>query len=180
MKKKTFLIIGFIVLIVYSLNAQSVDIGPQIGYYKVPDADNGSYMVGLALRLKLGSALGVEASFNYRSESYANNLLKVRSLPVMLTGLLYPLPFVYGALGFGWYNLTYDYDQTRLPLFTDETTQKVGWHFGGGLELPIGSNVLLTGDIRYVFLNYDFKQFPGSGGVNSNFTILTVGLLFGL
>lgn len=98
----------------------------------------------------------------------------------MVTGLIYPVPIIYGAIGIGWYNLTYDYNQNLAPLLQNETTQKVGWHFGGGLELPLGSNITLTGDIRYVFLNYDFKQFPGSNNINSDFTVLTVGLLFGL
>lgn len=98
----------------------------------------------------------------------------------MVTGLIYPLPIVYGAMGAGWYNVTYDYDQSRLPLFTDETTQKFGWHFGGGVELPVGSSIKITGDVRYVYLNYDFKEIPGSSGLKSNFVVITVGLLFGL
>jgi opacity protein-like surface antigen len=99
---------------------------------------------------------------------------------VMVTGLIYPLPIVYGAIGAGWYSVTYDYDQSILPLLVDETTQKVGWHFGGGVELPVGSSFILTGDIRYVFLNYNFKQIPGSTDMKSNFTVITVGILFGL
>jgi opacity protein-like surface antigen len=182
MLKKILLIIAIMALIVSCMNAQSISLGPQLGYYKAQDADNGSYMGGAALRLKLNSVLGVEASINYRSEQYGNGALTVRSWPVTVTGLIYPLPIIYGAMGFGWYNVTYDYDQSKplMSLFQDETTQKVGWHFGGGLELPIGSSVILTGDIRYVFLNYDFKQLPGSGASKSNFTIFTVGLLFSL
>jgi opacity protein-like surface antigen len=180
MWKKTFLIMGLTTLMVAHMNAQSMSLGPQLGYYKAQNADKGSYMVGLAWRLKLMPVLGVEASINYRQEKYANDALTVRSWPVMVSGLIYPLPIVYGAFGFGWYNLTFDYDQNKLPLLKDETTQKVGWHFGGGLELPIGSSFTLTGDIRYVFLNYDFKEFPGSGDLKSNFTVITVGFLFGL
>ncbi|MCX5753042.1 MAG: outer membrane beta-barrel protein, partial [Candidatus Krumholzibacteria bacterium] len=113
-------------------------------------------------------------------EKYADDLLTVRSWPVMVTGLIYPLPMIYGAMGFGWYNTTFDYDQNRLPLLKDETAQKVGWHFGGGVELPVGTKVKLTADIRYVFLNYDFKEIPGHGDMSSNFYVLTAGLLFGL
>ena len=167
-------------LMVTHLNAQSSGFGPQLGYYKAQDADDGTYTGGLALRLKLMSVFGVEASINNRQEKYANDALTVRSWPVMVTGLIYPVPIAYGAIGFGWYIVTLHYDQNKFPLFADETTQKVGWHFGGGLELPLGSNITLTGDIRYVFLNYDFKQFPGSNNINSDFTVLTVGLLFGL
>ena len=63
---------------------------------------------------------------------------------------------------------------------SSETKQQFGWHFGGGLELPVFSSVKLVGDMRYVFLNYNFKSFPGSNGVNSNFYVMSVSLLFGL
>ena len=177
---KMLLLIGLITLLVAQVNAQSISLGPQLGYYKARDADNGSIMGGVTCRLKLTPVLGAEASINYRQEKYANGALTVSSWPVMVTGLFYPLPIVYGAIGMGWYNLTFKYDQSKLPFFKDETIKKVGWHFGGGVELPVGPNIKLTGDIRYVFLNYDFKQIPGSGNLKSNFTVITVGLLFGL
>jgi len=175
-----FLIMGLTALMVTQVNAQSIGIGPQVGYYKALDADEGNFTGGVALRLKLIPFLGVEASINYRQEKYADDLLTVRSWPVMVTGLIYPLPMIYGAMGFGWYNTTFDYDQDRLPLLKDDTAQKVGWHFGGGVELPVGTKVKLTADIRYVFLDYDFKDIPGSADLNSNFYVITAGLLFGL
>ncbi|MCX6150802.1 MAG: outer membrane beta-barrel protein [Ignavibacteriales bacterium] len=173
------LIIGLTALMVAQVNAQSVSLGPQVGYFKTMDSDRSNYTGGVALRAKLIPILGVEASINYRQEKYGDGLLTVRSWPVMITGLIYPLPIVYGAMGMGWYNTTLDYDQSKLPLLKDETTQKVGWHFGGGLELPVGS-IKLTADIRYVFLNYDFNQLPGSNDISSNFYVITVGFLFAL
>lgn len=180
MLKKMLLIMGLTALMVAQVNAQSIGIGPQAGYYKAQGADQGNFMGGAALRLKLIPVLGVEASINYRQEKYAGDLLTVRSWPVMVTGLIYPLPMIYGAMGFGWYNTTIDYDQSRLPLLKDETAQKVGWHFGGGVELPVGTKVKLTADIRYVFLDYDFKEIPGHGDLSSNFYVITAGFLFGL
>ena len=160
------------------VNAQSINLGPQLGFYKAQDADDRTYAGGVAMRLKFMSVLGVEASISNRQERYAKGALTVRSWPVvMITGLIYPLPIVYGAMGFGWYNATFQYDHSMLPLFTDETTQKVGWHFGGGVELPITTYLLLTGDFRYVFLNYNFKAIPGRGDLKSNFTVITVGFL---
>jgi len=180
MWKKTLLLLGLVALMVSQANAQSVSIGPQVGYYRTRDADQGNLMGGVAVRLKLIPVLGVEASINYRQEKYADDALTVRSWPVMITGLIYPLPFVYGAMGAGWYSTTIDYDQNKLPLFEDETTREVGWHFGGGVELPVGPRFKLTADIRYVFLDYDFKEIPGSGDLNSNFYVITAGFLFGL
>ena len=179
MWKKTLLLMGLITLMVAQANALSVSLGPQVGYFKAQDAD-GNFMGGAAWRFKFTKMLGLEASINYRQEKYANDALTVRSWPVMVTGLIYPHPIVYGAIGAGWYNTTFDYDQDTFPLLMDETTQEFGWHFGGGVELPIGSSFKLAGDIRYVFLNYDFKEIPGSGDLKSNFTVITIGLLFDL
>ncbi len=180
MWKKTLLLMGLITLMGAQVNAQSVSLGPQVGYYKAKDADQGAFMGGVAWRFKFTPSLGLEASINYRQEKYANDALTVHSWPVMVTGLIYPLPIVYGAIGAGWYSVTYDFNQSKLPLLKDETTQEFGWHFGGGVEFPIGSNFKLTGDIRYVFLNYDFKEIPGSADLKSNFYVITVGFLFGL
>ncbi|MBN2709727.1 MAG: porin family protein [Calditrichaceae bacterium] len=177
MWKKVLLIMGLITIFAAPVNSQSIAIGPQVGYYKAQDAD-GSFMGGLAWRFKSAEIFGLEASINYRQEKYFNDVLTVRSWPVMVTGLIYPVPIVYGAIGVGWYNTTFDYDQTRFPSLKDETKQKFGWHFGGGVELPVGSKINLTGDIRYVFLNYAFQEFPGSGDKNSNFFVIAVGFLF--
>jgi opacity protein-like surface antigen len=182
MWKKTLLVMGLITLVAAQVNAQSISLGPQLGYQKARDADEGNLMGGVACRLKLTPFLGAEASINYRQETYANEALTVRNWPVMVTGLIYPLPMVYGAIGAGWYNTTFDYDQSKFPLWTakDETKQEFGWHFGGGVELPVGSSFKLVADIRYVFLNYDFKEIPGTGDLKSDFTVFTVGFLFGL
>jgi opacity protein-like surface antigen len=137
-------------------------------------------MGGAALRLKMIPFLGFEGSINYRQEKYANGDLTVRGWPVMASGLIYPLPIIYGIVGFGWYNVTLDYDQNKIPFMKDETIQKVGWHFGGGVELPLGPSIKLTGDVRYVFLDYKFKKFPGSGDMKNNLTVFTAGLLFKL
>jgi len=178
MLTKMMLMMGLVAFLVAQMNAASISIGPQAGYYKAQDADKGSYMGGLACRLKLLPVLGAEASINYRQEEYAHGALTVRSWPVMVTGLIYPLPIVYGAIGAGWYNLTFDYDQSRVSLLADETTQAFGWHLGGGVDIPLGSIMKLTGDLRYVFLDYDFKDIPGSGDLKSDFFVITVGLLF--
>jgi opacity protein-like surface antigen len=177
MLKKSLLVLGLIALVVAQVNAQSLNFGPQAGYYKAQDADEAAILYGAALRLKLGSALGVEGSINYRQEKYADGALTVKGWPVMATGLIYPLPIVYGLVGFGWYNVTLDY---KSSLIKDETVQKVGWHFGGGVELPLGSSVKLTGDVRYVFIDYKFKQVPGSKELKNNLTVFTAGLLFKL
>ena len=179
---KMILLVGVITLMIAQVNAASVNLGPQLGFYKARDADNGAFIGGVTCRLKFTSVLGAEASINYRQETYGNDMVTVRSWPVMVTGLLYPIPFAYGAIGAGWYNLTFDYNQNKYPNLnlTDVTKQKFGWHFGVGAELPAGPTFKLTGDIRYVFLNYDFQAMPGSANLKADFFVITVGFLFGL
>lgn len=155
--------------------------GPQVGYHKSPDADEGEFLYGGALRLMVAPILGLEGSINYRQESYHDDALKVTSWPVMATALVYPIPNIYGLAGCGWYNTTFEY---CVPLFDDgeaikETSSEIGWHFGGGVEIPLGTSMRLAGDIRYVFLDYDFEDMPGSDDVESNFFVITATLLFG-
>ena len=157
-------------------------IGPRAGYYKVKDADEGKFLVGAAVRMRLSPLLGIEGSIDYRAEKYAEGAVTVRSWPVQATALIYPLPILYGLIGAGWYNTTFDFDQNRLglALVEDKTEQDFGWHFGGGIELPMGMVTTLSADIRYTFIDYDFSELPGSEDLDSDFYTVTVSLLFGI
>lgn len=178
MWKKVFLIFLFAALMVNRVSAQNMSFGPQLGYYQALDADLESHMGGVAWRLKFIPVFGIEASINYRQETYLNDAITVRSWPVMLTGMIYPFPIVYAAIGAGWYNLTFDYNQDKLPLLKDDTTQRYGWHFGSGIELPISLNFKFITDVRFVFLDYDFKDIQGTSDLNNDFYVATVGIMF--
>jgi opacity protein-like surface antigen len=171
--------------ILYGQNSGSEEhnfyIGPQLGVFNAIDADEASFMGGVAARLKFGEILGIEASINYRQEKYLGNSVTVKNWPVMVTGLVYPLSFVYGGIGAGWYNSNYTYNNSLLETnYTSDTQQKFGWHFGGGVEIPVGKIGKIVGDLRYVFLDYDFNEFPGSNNVNADYYVFMVGILFGL
>ena len=163
------------------LHSQSVHFGPELGIYNATDADGSRLMGGIALRIRMSRLFGIEGSVNYRREDYAGGNVTATSWPVMVTALLYPLPIVYGAVGAGWYNTAIDYHNGIFgaPGYSvTDTKQDFGWHFGGGVDLPVGGYTRLVGDIRYVFLDYGFREFPGSSGINANFYIVTIGLLF--
>jgi opacity protein-like surface antigen len=179
MLKKNILFMLLILATVSFAYPQGLFVGPQLGYQKAKDADKGNIMGGAALRFKLSEALAVEGSIDYRSEKFDNDAVTVRTWPLMATGLFYPIPIVYGAIGAGWYNTTIEYNADLKALgASNNTEQKFGWHFGAGVELPV-SSMLITGDIRYVFLNYDFKGLPGKS-VSSDFIMITAGILFRL
>ena len=181
MKKAAWLVL-LLVLEVPAVQAQGLGFGPLVGYFKSSDSDQGEFMGGGAIRLKLTPSFGIEGAIHYRQEQYGNGSVTVKSWPVLATGLFYFFPFLYGAVGAGWYNTTIDYNESMPGLMEmeSETTQEFGWHFGGGLELPFGRKTKLFGDIRYVFLNYDFQLVPGSKELKSDFYIITVGLMLGL
>ncbi|MBN1895164.1 porin family protein [bacterium] len=171
---------ALILVLLFSSSVLSLGLGPQVGIYKSKDADESSTMFGLALRTKLLPTLGIEGSINYRQEKYMDGYVTVKSWPIQATGLIYVLPILYGAAGMGWYNVTIDYKDTPGMELKDETARRIGWHFGGGLELPLGPSMTLAGDVRYVFLDYKFKDVPGAGDQKNDFYVITVSLLFGL
>lgn len=157
-----------------------VGFGPMLGWTRANGSDDGQLTGGLALRMHLSPTLGLEGAILYRQDKFHNGAVTAKTWPVQVTGLLYLVPSIYGAIGAGWYHTTYDYDAGIYPTGTAGGTQtRFGWHFGGGLEVPLG-RASFAADIRYVFLNYDFKQLPGTGGTNANFYTINVGLLFGL
>src|SRR5512139_1458606 len=103
--------------------AQRAYLGPQLGFYNANDADDPRVMAGAALRLNLSPLFGVEGSINYRNEEYAGGSVSVRSWPVMVTGLIYPIPIAYGAIGAGWYNSRFEYNVSRLGLVLESETR---------------------------------------------------------
>src|SRR5262249_13254043 len=156
-----------------------LSIGPQVGYQKARDADQGNFMGGAIMRFRLNDVLGLEGSVDYRQEDYAGGGVTVKSLPVMVRGLIYPIPVVSGVIGAGWYNPAFEYNHATYTGASDETLQKFGWHLGGGTEFPPTSNVRVFADIRYVFIDYDFQKLPGTDGLNGDFYVISAGLLFG-
>jgi len=176
-----FMVLGSILLLQSDLMAQFY-VGPRAGYYKSKDADEGQMYGGLTARLALGG-LSIEGAVDYRQEKYEDGLMTMRSWPVQVSALLYPVPIVYGLAGAGWYHTTLDYDQTKMEelggtaIPEDETTSTLGYHLGAGLEIPL-SNMKLTADVRYVFLNYDLDEIENLPETDHDFLAVTLGLLW--
>src|SRR5512142_2310727 len=110
-----------------------VAIGIQGGWQKAAGADNGKVMFGGLIRAYLTPAVAFEGSINYRQEQYHNDEITISSWPVQLSGLFYPVQYLYGVVGVGWYNAKIDY-QGSLNNIPDRTSQKFGWHFGAGVD----------------------------------------------
>ncbi len=171
--------IFFIIIMTYEVKAQTIAIGPQLGYHKSEDAE-GAVMLGAAGRFYLARSLALEASINYRTEEYDGGALKTTMYPVMVSGMLYFFPLLYGTVGAGWYNTKIDYaEEFNLLGLKDETKSEFGYHIGIGAELGLG-NLILTGDVRYVFLDLKLDRLPGIKEFKNNFYIITAGVLFEL
>lgn len=183
-KKYTFGIgVTTLLLLSFSVRSQAIYFGPHLGIQKAQDAEKSNYLVGATLRMKLLPGIGAEGDIGYRQEKFGSGAVTVKNWPVTVTGLLYPLPIVYGGLGGGWYNTTFDYaDSYNQMGFADEAVKKFGWHLAAGVELPASPKLKVFGDVRYVFLDYKFKELPGGvlDGAKANFYSLNFGLLLRL
>jgi opacity protein-like surface antigen len=177
-------ILSILLLLPWSARSQvNISLGPHLGIQKSPGAENPNYLVGATMRLKLMSVLGAEGDIGYRQEKFGTDVLTVKQWPVTVTALLYPLPILYGGIGAGWYFTTLDYaDRFNQIGYEDETSTKTGWHLAAGIEFPPLSSVKVFGDVRWVFLDYKFKELPEAvlDGADANFYSINVGVLFRL
>ena len=142
-------------LTLFPVIARAFEIIPSVGTSKAtdPDAGDANFSGGLAFRAPVLPFLKLEGGITYRQDSYYNNDLAVRMWPVTASAWFTPFPVIYAGGGLGWYRTTYDYD-SALP-FEDVTTNQVGVHFGGGALIPMGSNLGLDLNGRYIFMQAD-------------------------
>lgn len=185
MTKRIFpgILLSFLLAFPIIANSQvGISFGPHVGIQKAQDADESNYLFGGTVRAKF-AALGAEAGISYRQEDYQNGAVTVKSWPVTASGLIYPVPVIYGVVGGGWYNTTFDFNDVYNTMgFEDRSEQEFGWHLGAGLELPISMRTKLYGDVRWVFLDYELENLPSAvvEDVNADFYSINAGLLFGL
>ncbi|MFY0698489.1 MAG: porin family protein [Balneola sp.] len=155
-------------------------IGPKIGYYKAPDADDGTMFIGFQTRTR-GEVFGFEFAAEYRGEqsySTTNGDLTIKQIPVTAT-LLMHVPLAsnfqpYGLAGLGAYYTFYDYDGGFVSP-GDDAEFNIGYHLGFGLDLPLNESVGLNADYRYLFLDdqgddLDDTEFSGN--------VISAGLTF--
>lgn len=154
-------------------------IGPKLGFYKAPDAEDGTMFIGLQSRSK-GKYFGGEFTLEYRGEqnySTTNGELTIRQIPVTGSLMLFaPLSenfSPYGLAGIGAYYTFYDYDGGFLNP-GDDAEMSIGYHLGFGADLAVSESAAFNVDYRYLFLDGNDslpeKEFSGN--------VLSVGLTF--
>lgn len=166
-------------------------LGPRVGFYRSHDATEGSFYGGVQARARILSFIGVEGAaeyrarerFDYRIRDSIPASAKVSYVPLSLTGLLI-IPIAHNfslyALGGGaWYYTVVDYsnDPNRVDA---QKTNKFGYHFGLGAEIPFSEHVALNGDYRWQFLDtkFDAGDSNSLNPKNSNGYIITGALMF--
>jgi opacity protein-like surface antigen len=156
-------------------NGSGLGVGAHYSNVHNQTTDDNSGMLGAQLRLR-GSIIGVEGAIDYRNDKLGGGT-ELRSWPISASLLIYPLPPVYAMAGLGWYNTTIDFSSSSP--YKNETQSKLGYHFGAGLELPVAPALKLVGDIRWQFVDYEFKNIPSSiGKVNADSYSINAGFLF--
>lgn len=153
----------------------SSGIGPKIGYYKAPDAEDGTLFIGLQSRTK-GKYVGAEFSLEYRGEqSYSTTSGELTVSQVPVTGsLMIFAPLAenlapYGLAGLGAYYTLYDYDGGFINP-GDDSEVNLGYHLGFGADIALSESAALNVDYRYLFLdgnNDDIANKEFSGNVIS-------------
>lgn len=155
-------------------------IGPKVGVYKAPDADDGTMFIGIQSRTK-GKYLGAEFSLEYRGEqsftTAGGSELTVKQVPVTGSLLLFaPLAenfSPYGLAGLGAYYSFYDYDGGFVNP-GDDAEVEVGYHLGVGAEIALSKTAAFNIDYRYLYLDgsedLSDKQFSGN--------VISAGLTF--
>ena len=126
----------------FSIGGRAVSFSPQDGKENVYG--------GVQARLRLPLFFAVEASVDYRRETFGDT--KVHDWPVQLTALMYVLPkifvvqpFILG--GVGWYHTTVD-----GPNGFSDTQTRSGPHAGAGVELSLNSSWFIDATYRYIWL----------------------------
>lgn len=170
--KKEYLLLY--ILFTVNLFAQTFSLGPQIGITKSIDADKTNLTPFLAARLEILN-LTVEGSIGYKVDEYDDGKITTRSFPLQLTGMIGILPIVDLEAGIAWYNSKIEFTNNSLPTITKN---KPAYHAGFGTSIPLG-NIILTGDLRYVFLDLDLKN-VNLESLKSNYYNVQIGLLFKL
>lgn len=187
MKKLLTLLSAFIVTAFFSqavaqqyLIENSSGIGPKIGYYKAPDAEDGTMFIGLQARTK-GKYFGGEFAAEYRGEqaytTAGGSELTIRQIPITGSLMIFA-PIAqnlapYGLAGLGAYYTMYDYDGGFLNP-GDDSEMKIGYHLGFGADVAISESAAFNIDYRYLFLDgsddLSDKEFSGN--------VISAGLTF--
>lgn len=147
-------------------------LGLRAGFHKARDADEGTWLGGVQLRLGMGEVLALEGSIEVRRDEFLDGVAKILSYPVQATLLVYLMKSemsLYLLGGLGWYYSKISFDSSLGV--DDETDSDVGFHIGAGVDFGLGEDTSVNGDIRYIFLDPDSDNLENEDFDTIEFTI---------
>lgn len=135
--------------------------GPRLGYYIPQDADEGKFYYGVQARFRPGAIVGIEAAVEYRPGQefgIGSSTVETSFIPVTASLLLFvPVSEYfapYGVAGLGAYFVRFEPSDVLDELgFESDSDFNLGYHLGFGAEVPFSSNIAISVDYRYIFLN---------------------------
>ncbi len=154
----------------------ALGIGGRYNYNETLDSDRNAHMGGAMLRAR-NNYFGLEGSVDYHEEELLTQT-DLKTWPISASILAFPLPVLYGIAGLGWYNTTVDFPENGLV--EDQTDSSLGYHIGGGVELPVTNVIRFTSDVRWLFVDYEFDEIPESAvnQVDADSFQFNAGILF--
>jgi hypothetical protein len=150
-------------------------LGPRIGWTRTSDTEISAPVYGLATRFRFLEFIAAELAVDYRKEEQDGS--EVTTIPVQVSGLLYILPFLHATAGVGWYNVDASLEGVGETLGDfDDSRSDAGFHVGAGLDIELSPRASLNGELRYVFLNHEFKDIDQVFEIDANYLMITAGL----
>jgi hypothetical protein len=155
-------------------------IGAHLGVAGAYDADDPTFLMGVAGRVHILPWLGAEASLDFQlKQSFEHNQIHLFQVPFEFTGLFYPpvgdSPIrPYGLAGFG-FTIT-DVSYTGSLSRSDTTDPNLLFFLGFGAEFELDRNIALDANLRFVFA----QDPPHFSGNSADWIQFTVGVLFKL
>ena len=137
--------------------AQGFGLGGRVTWVtRDADTDDDTVRIAGGQVRALSKSMGLEVSFDRRSESLDLLDQKVTETPIQASLLLRlasgrVAPFL--LAGPGWYRRTVEPLDNANGLSV--TTTEFGWHAGGGLEILPSRHFGIHADYRYTFLDFD-------------------------
>src|SRR5438093_1202734 len=154
----------FVVLLLLGIEvARAGEIVPSVGWTQSPgqDGSQGGVTAGLALRSGLAPMVKTEIGVSYRSQDLDASGTRLSMWPVTASLWVSPIPTLYAGGGAGWYHSTIQYPSASG--LANETSQKFGYHLGGGFSIPLVPAVAsLDLNGRYIFLERQESSLPPS------------------
>jgi hypothetical protein len=134
--------------------AAASGIGIRGAWVDTPEREDDTQMVGGFFRL--GNRIALEAAVDYRNTKLGGGA-EVRTWPATLSLVAFPIPYIYGLAGIGWYNTTLELPASFGGM--EDTWREFGYHLGAGIQAPIVTSLSFVGDLRYSYVGYDFDEF---------------------